>query len=77
LAVPAAVGKYCTCSVIDCVGLSVAGKLPPTIANPTPVIAAELTTTGDVPIDVNVNVCVVDVLIVTFPKLRLAALTAN
>ena len=77
LAAPVAAGRYCTCSVIDCVGFSVTGKLPPTIAKPPPVIAAELTITGDVPVDVNVNDCVVDVLIVTLPKLRLAALTVN
>jgi hypothetical protein len=77
LAAPVAVGRYCTCSVIDCVGFSVTGKLPPTIAKPPPVIAAELTITGDVPVDVSVNDCVVDVLIVTLPKLRLAALTVN
>jgi hypothetical protein len=77
LAAPVAVGRYCTCSVIDCVGFSVIGKLPPTIAKPPPVIAAELTITGDVPVDVSVNDCVVDVLIVTLPKLRLAALTVN
>jgi hypothetical protein len=41
------------------------------------VIAAEFTFTGEVPVDVSVNDCVVDVLIVTVPKLRLAALTVN
>jgi hypothetical protein len=75
LAAPVAVGRYCTRNVIDCVGFSVTGKLPPTIAKPLPVIAAELTITGDGPVDVIVNDCVVDVLIVTLPKLRLAALT--
>jgi hypothetical protein len=44
---------------------------------PVPVMAAEFTTTGEVPIDVNVNDCVVAVFTVTLPKLRLAALTAN
>jgi hypothetical protein len=77
LAAPAAVGRYCTCSVIDCVGFSVAGKLPPTIAKLAPVIAAELIITGDVPVDVSVKDCVIDVLTVTLPKLRLAALTVN
>jgi hypothetical protein len=55
LAAPVAVGRYCTCSVIDCVGFNVAGKLPPTIVKPAPVIAAELTVTGAVPVDVKVN----------------------
>jgi hypothetical protein len=45
--------------------------------NPVPVIAAELTVTGDVPVDVNVSDCVVALFTVTLPKLRLAALTAN
>jgi hypothetical protein len=41
------------------------------------VLVAEFTVTGAVPVDVNVNDCVVDVFTVTFPKLRLAALTVN
>jgi hypothetical protein len=41
------------------------------------VIAAEFTVTGDVPVDVSVNVCVVAVFTVTLPKLRLPALTVN
>jgi hypothetical protein len=77
LAGPVAVGRYCTCSVIDCVGFNVAGKLPPTIVKPAPVIAAELTVTGAVPVDVKVNDCVVDVFTVTVPKLKVAALTVN
>ena len=55
LAAPVAVGRYCTCNVIDCVGLSVTGRLPPTIVKPAPVMVAELTVTGAVPVDVNVN----------------------
>jgi hypothetical protein len=77
LAAPAAVGRYCTCSVIDCVGFSVTGKLPPTIVKPVPVMAAEFTVTGAVPVEVSVNDCVVAVFTVTLPKLRLAALTVN
>jgi hypothetical protein len=41
------------------------------------VIAAELTVTGDVPVEVNVNDCVVAVFTVTLPKVKVAALTAN
>jgi hypothetical protein len=41
------------------------------------VIAAELTVTGAVPVDVSVNDCVVAVFTVTLPKLKLAALTVN
>jgi hypothetical protein len=55
LAAPAPVGRYCTCNVVDCVGFSVTGKLPPTIVKPAPVIAAELTVTGAVPVEVNDN----------------------
>ena len=40
-------------------------------------IAEELIVTGDVPVDVNVSDCVVEVFAVTLPKLRLAALTDN
>jgi hypothetical protein len=40
-------------------------------------MAAELTVTGDVPVDVKVNDCVVAVFTVTLPKLRLVALTDN
>jgi hypothetical protein len=74
---PAVVGKNCTCNVSDCVGFSVTGRLPPTIVKPAPVVAAEFTVTGDVPVDVSVSDCVVAVFTVTLPKLRLAALTAS
>jgi hypothetical protein len=47
------------------------------MANPAPVIKAELTVTGDVPFDINVNDCVVEVFTVTLPKPRLVALTAR
>ena len=77
MAVPDAVGRNCTCNVIDCVGFSVTGRLDPTIEKPAPVIAAEFTVTGEVPVDVNVSDCVVAVFTVTLPKLRLPALSAN
>jgi hypothetical protein len=41
------------------------------------VIVAAFTVTGEVPVDVNVNDCVVAVFTVTLPKLKLAALTVN
>jgi hypothetical protein len=47
------------------------------MAKPVPVIAAELTVTGDVPVDVSVNDCVVAVFTVTLPKLKVAALIVN
>ena len=77
MAAPADVGRNCTCSVIDCVGFSVTGTLPPTIVKPLPVIAPVFTVTGAVPVEVSVNDCVVAVFTVTLPKLRLAALTVN
>jgi len=40
-------------------------------------IIAELTVTGEVPVEVNVNDCVVAVFTVTLPKLKLAALTVS
>ena len=74
---PVAVGRNCTCNVIDCVGFSVAGRLPPTTVKPDPAIVAELIVTGEVPVDVNVNDCVVAVFTVTLPKLKVPALTLN
>jgi hypothetical protein len=74
---PIVAGRNCTCSVMDCVGLNVAGKLPPTIVKPAPVIAAEFTITADVPVDVRVNDCVVAAFTVTLPKFRLVALTVS
>ena len=44
---------------------------------PVPVIAAEFTVTGAVPVDVNVSDCVDAVFTVTLPKLNVAALTVN
>jgi len=47
------------------------------IVKPVPLIAAEFTVTGAVPVDVSVSDCVVAVFTVTLPKLRLVALTVN
>jgi len=77
LVAPVTVGRHCTCIVIDCVGFNVAGRVPPTIVKPAPMIATEFTVTGDIPVDVSVIDRVVDVFTVTLPKLRLATLTAN
>ena len=78
LPVPVDVGRYCTCSVSDCIGFSATGKLlPPVIVKPVPLIVTELTVTGDVPDDVSVKDCVVAVFTVTLPKLKLVALTVN
>ena len=77
VAAPIAVGPNCTCRVIDWVGFRVTDKLPPTMVKPAPEIAAEFTATGDVPVDVSVSDCVVEVFTVTLPKLRLAALIVS
>jgi hypothetical protein len=76
-AAPVTVGRNFTCKVIDCVGLNVTGRLPPTRVNPAPVIVAEFTVTDAVPVDVKVTDCVADVFTVTLPKLKLAALTVS
>ena len=74
---PAVVGLNCSCSVRVCVGFSVTGKPPPTMVKPAPVIEAEFTVTGVVPVDVKVNVCVVAVFTAMLPKFRLAALIVS
>src|SRR5207253_2096056 len=77
LAVPVAAGLNCTCNVTAWLGFSVTGTLPPTIVKPAPVMAAELTVTCAVPVDVSVNDWVVAVFTVTLPKLKVAALMVN
>jgi hypothetical protein len=47
------------------------------MVKPVPEIAAEFTVTGEVPVEVRVMVWVVEVFIVTLPKLRLVALRVN
>lgn len=47
------------------------------MVNPAPVIVAELTVTGEVPVELSVIDCVAAVLTVTLPKLRLVALTVS
>ena len=47
------------------------------MVKPAPVIAAPLTVTADVPVELKVSVFVVAEFTVTLPKLRLAALTAR
>jgi hypothetical protein len=44
---------------------------------PAPEIAAEFTVTGDVPVEVRVTDCIVDVFTVTLPKLKLAAVIVS
>jgi len=77
-AVPVDAGLNRTCNVSDCVGFKVVGReLPIIIVKPAPVITAEFTVTGAVPVEVSVNDCIVAVFTVTLPKLRLPALTVN
>ena len=59
------------------VGFNVTGKLPATMVKPVPVMEAELTVTGEVPLEVRVTVCVVGEFTVTLPKLRFAVLIDN
>jgi len=77
VAVPAAVGRNCSCKVIDWLGLSVTGKLPATRVKPVPATEAEFTVTAEVPDDVSVSDRVVEEFKFTLPKLRLGALTVN
>lgn len=55
LADPTALGLNCTCNVSDWFGFSVTGRLLLVIENPVPVIVAEFTVTGEVPVDVRVS----------------------
>jgi hypothetical protein len=73
---PVDVGLNCTCSVNDCVGTNVTGRVP-TTEKLAPVTAAELTITGAVPMEVNVSDCAVEVFTVTLPKLRRSVLTVS
>jgi len=54
--------------------LRVSGKVAPETEKPVPVTVAALTVTAAVPDEVRVTVCVVGVLTLTLPKLRLDAL---
>ena len=58
--------------------MSVMGKVPPERLKPDPVITAELTVTGTVPVEFRVTDCgVAAVFTVTLPKARLPALTVR
>jgi len=66
-----------TFTVTDWPGFSVSGNEAPDTAKAEPLMVAELMVTGAVPEDVSVSGRVVAELIVTSPKLRLAALSVN
>lgn len=53
---PTVVGLNCTVSVIACFGFKVAGKLAPERVKPAPLMAAAVTCTGAVPVEVRVTV---------------------
>ena len=70
VAAPAVVGSNVTCSIADCPGFSVTGKVAPLIVNPVPVSVAVLIVSGEVPVEVSVTDWLIGVLSVTFPKAR-------
>lgn len=74
---PLADGANCTVSVSVCFGFKVAGRLPPTMLKPDPVIESAFTVNASEPDDVSVNDCVADEFTVTLPKLNVVALTVN
>ena len=73
---PAVAGLNCTWRVRVCDGFSVTGRLC-AIENPAPLMVAEFTVTGEVPLEVKIRDCVVAVFSATLPKLTLAALMVS
>jgi hypothetical protein len=57
--------------------LNVKGRVAPDTVNPVPSVVAEAITTGSVPVDVSVTVCVAGELRFTLPKAMVVALTLN
>jgi hypothetical protein len=74
-AAPAAVGSNCTVNVAVWLGVKVSGKVAPETEKPAPVIAAALTVTDAVPVEVSVSDCVAGAFTATFPNGKLVALT--
>jgi hypothetical protein len=77
VAVPATVGRNCSCKVIDWFGLNVTGKFPDTRVKPAPASEAEFTVTVELPDDTSVTEPVAEEFTVTLPKLRAEALSVN
>jgi hypothetical protein len=75
LALPDVAGSKFTVRVVLCPGFSVAGRLALARVNPVPVIAASLTVTAAVPVEVRVTVWVAVVFTATLPNARFRALT--
>ena len=74
VAAPAAVGSNVKVSAAVWPGLKVTGNARPDIANPVPLIVAELTVAGTFPVEVRTSDCVVGTFTVTPPKDTLVAL---
>ena len=71
------VGSNCTLRVNAWPGSRLTGKAAPETVNPDPVMEAELTMTGPVPVDVNVIACVEGLFTTTLPNDTLVALIVN
>jgi hypothetical protein len=74
---PVFVGSNWTWRIRDWPGFKVAGKLLLSALKPIPLIVAELTVTGELPVEVRVNGCGVDEPTVTSPKPSLSALKVS
>lgn len=77
MAVPTAVGSNVSVTVSTCPGFKLTGNVTADEENPLPVTAMEFTVTAAVPLEVNVNVCVVGVFTVTAPNAMLDALALS
>jgi hypothetical protein len=73
-AAPATVGLNSTLRVAVCAGFRVRGKVAPETEKPVPLIPAEVTVTGAVPVEDRVTVCVAGEFCITLPKAMLVAL---
>jgi hypothetical protein len=69
------VGANWTVTVVLVPGLSVTGKVPPTMEKPVPVADTEETVSAAVPVEDKVRVCFVEVPSVTDPKLKAVVLS--
>jgi len=75
IATPVLKAAACTSIVTLCRGLRISGKLAPDTLNPTPIVVAEMMTTGDIPIAVTVTGNVVVDPRGTSPNRRVVGLT--
>ena len=77
VAAPVLVGLNWSCRFRVWLGARVAGTVPPTRVKPAPEMDAELTVTGEVPVEVRVRVWVVAVFTVILPKFRAEVLIVS